>query len=71
MQPYVSQGNELISSPTNFETPETGDLIEIWDVRRQWIAKWTIDGSSIEGGVSGKILSILFYCFIINESVSH
>jgi WD repeat-containing protein 24 len=31
----------------------TGDAIEIWDVRRGWIAKWTVGGSTAEGGVSG------------------
>nr|GAT53244.1 predicted protein [Mycena chlorophos] len=29
-----------------------GDSVEIWDVRRGWIAKWTVRGSSIEGGVT-------------------
>ncbi|TDL29867.1 hypothetical protein BD410DRAFT_45075 [Rickenella mellea] len=29
-----------------------GDLIEIWDVRRPWIAKWSVDGSCVEGGVT-------------------
>jgi hypothetical protein len=30
-----------------------GDAAEIWDVRRSWIAKWSVMGSSIEGGVTG------------------
>jgi hypothetical protein len=30
-----------------------GDAVEIWDVRRGWIAKWTVRGSAIEGGVTG------------------
>lgn len=30
-----------------------GDAIEIWDVRRGWIAKWSVTGSAIEGGVTG------------------
>lgn len=30
-----------------------GDAAEIWDVRRSWIAKWSVIGSSIEGGVTG------------------
>ncbi|KAJ6623550.1 hypothetical protein B0H10DRAFT_2010419 [Mycena sp. CBHHK59/15] len=29
-----------------------GDAVEIWDARRGWIAKWTVRGSSIEGGVT-------------------
>lgn len=30
-----------------------GDAVEIWDVRRGWIAKWAISGSSVEGGITG------------------
>lgn len=33
----------------------SGDAVEIWDVRRGWIAKWTVAGSAIEGGVTGKL----------------
>ncbi|KAJ7125451.1 hypothetical protein C8R43DRAFT_1030196 [Mycena crocata] len=29
-----------------------GDAVEIWDVRRGWIAKWSVRGSAIEGGVT-------------------
>ncbi|KAJ7285734.1 hypothetical protein C8J57DRAFT_1446565 [Mycena rebaudengoi] len=29
-----------------------GDAVEIWDVRRGWIAKWTVRGSAVEGGVT-------------------
>ncbi|KAJ8496901.1 hypothetical protein ONZ45_g12266 [Pleurotus djamor] len=29
-----------------------GDPIEIWDVRRGWIAKWSVNGSASEGGVT-------------------
>lgn len=32
----------------------SGDMIEIWDVRREWIAKWRVLGSGREGGVTGK-----------------
>jgi hypothetical protein len=31
----------------------SGDGVEIWDVRRGWIAKWAIGESAVEGGVSG------------------
>jgi hypothetical protein len=31
-----------------------GDVVEIWDVRRGWIAKWSVTGSAVEGGVTGK-----------------
>ncbi|KAF8813412.1 hypothetical protein BYT27DRAFT_7158298 [Phlegmacium glaucopus] len=29
-----------------------GDSVEIWDVRRGWIAKWSVAGSAVEGGIS-------------------
>lgn len=31
----------------------TGDAVEIWDVRKPWIAKWAICNSAVEGGVTG------------------
>lgn len=30
-----------------------GDPVEVWDVRRGYIAKWSVPGSSVEGGVTG------------------
>lgn len=30
-----------------------GDPVEIWDVRRGWIAKWCVTGSATDGGVTG------------------
>ena len=30
-----------------------GETVEIWDVRRGWIAKWTVDTSVCDGGVTG------------------
>jgi hypothetical protein len=30
-----------------------GDAVEIWDVRKGWIAKWAVGGSAVEGGVAG------------------
>jgi WD40 repeat protein len=32
---------------------DIGNAVEIWDVRRGYIAKWQVGGSAIEGGVSG------------------
>ena len=29
--------------------------VEIWDVRREWIAKWSVTGSALEGGASGEL----------------
>ncbi|THV00375.1 hypothetical protein K435DRAFT_854840 [Dendrothele bispora CBS 962.96] len=31
-------------------TAGVGDAVEIWDVRRSWIAKWTVPGSVVDGG---------------------
>lgn len=30
-----------------------GETVEIWDVRRGWLAKWTVDTSVSDGGVTG------------------
>jgi hypothetical protein len=29
------------------------DPLEIWDVRRPWIAKWSVDRNGASGGISG------------------
>lgn len=43
------------SEPKNLTSASgVGDSVEIWDVRRGWIAKWSVTGSAGEGGVSGK-----------------
>ncbi|KAG6830919.1 hypothetical protein H0H87_006752 [Tephrocybe sp. NHM501043] len=34
------------------KTSVGGDAVEIWDVRRGWIPKWSVTGSAIEGGVT-------------------
>ncbi|KAH7923852.1 hypothetical protein BV22DRAFT_1067906 [Leucogyrophana mollusca] len=33
-------------------TGAAGDAIEIWDVRRGWVAKWIVEAPSSEGGVT-------------------
>ncbi|KAI6155834.1 hypothetical protein BKA82DRAFT_1008041 [Pisolithus tinctorius] len=33
----------------------SGDSVEIWDVRRGWVAKWTVDASVSEGGVTDAV----------------
>jgi WD repeat-containing protein 24 len=33
---------------------DIGNAVEIWDVRRGYIAKWQVGGSAIEGGVAGR-----------------
>ena len=42
-------------------TVENGDPVEIWDVRRGYLAKWVLPGSSIEGGVTGKLNVVYLY----------
>ncbi|KAJ7271881.1 hypothetical protein B0H12DRAFT_1298457 [Mycena haematopus] len=56
----VSAPNSLTSSSGAVSTSKegrergsgVGDAVEIWDARRGWIAKWTVRGSAIEGGVT-------------------
>lgn len=58
---HGSGGSELsLTSSAQYETQGSGDRIEIWDVRRPWIAKWTVDGSGAEGGVSGEEMRSFF-----------
>ena len=48
-----------------------GDSIELWDVRRAWIAKWVAEKAHADGGVSGTAFffritcgqSIFNFCF--------
>ncbi|KAF9475478.1 hypothetical protein BDN70DRAFT_883675 [Pholiota conissans] len=40
----AGEGKALFSS--------SGDAVEIWDVRRGWIAKWRVTGSASEGGAT-------------------
>ena len=42
-----------------------GDSVEIWDVRRGWIAKWSVTGSAAEGGISGKRVIPFFQSYNI------
>ena len=44
-----------------------GDAVEVWDVRRGWIAKWSVTGSAVEGGVTGACyfpISPAYFLFI-------
>ncbi|KAF9532667.1 hypothetical protein CPB83DRAFT_867467 [Crepidotus variabilis] len=38
-------------------SPLSCDAIEIWDVRRGWIGKWSVVGSGVEGGISDMAFS--------------
>ena len=42
------------------------DAVEIWDVRRSWLPKWSVSGTSVEGGVTGTQYSIMVRCRILN-----
>ena len=59
---------DKLSIPTISEPKSSaagvGDSVEIWDVRRGWIAKWSVTGSAGEGGVSGKRAYIFFQVVI-------
>ena len=68
--PSGSPNPEHIDTHETAKTPERhstktsntsglGDSVEIWDVRRQYVAKWAVRGSAYEGGVTGKPLNYL------------
>ena len=47
-------GPKPLFEPTVSQTRNgVGDSVEIWDVRRQFIAKWLLNNSAVEGGVTG------------------
>lgn len=39
------------------------DTVEIWDVRRGWIAKWAIGNSTSEGGIAGPLRLVCYLCY--------
>jgi hypothetical protein len=55
-------GKDKLSVPavTETKTPpalnSVGDSVEIWDVRRGWLAKWSVNKSAVEGGVTGMLI---------------
>jgi uncharacterized protein (DUF2147 family) len=40
-------------TPDDKHSTSTGDAVEIWDVRRGWIGKWSLTGTAGDGGVNG------------------
>ena len=36
-----------------------GNELEIWDVRRGWVNKWSIEGGAAEGGISGEHMRLI------------
>ncbi|KAH0832273.1 hypothetical protein J3R83DRAFT_13266 [Lanmaoa asiatica] len=45
-----------------------GETVEIWDVRRGWIAKWTVDTSVSEGGVTDAVFRDSHALFVQHAS---
>jgi WD repeat-containing protein 24 len=54
---YATKGKLNIPTVPEPKASRVGDSVEIWDVRRGWIAKWSVTGSAGEGGVSGRAVS--------------
>lgn len=52
-----------VSDPKDADSQSgsVGEAVEIWDVRRGWIAKWTVDTNAADGGVTGTYSPCLWY----------
>jgi len=35
-----------------------GEVLEIWDVRREWLAKWSVPRASADGSIAGRLANI-------------
>ena len=53
-EPLSAGEDEKVAQATNSRT--VGDPVEIWDVRRGYVAKWALRGSAVEGGVTGQCM---------------
>ena len=51
-------GGDGTATPGGRSKGEGSDPVEIWDVRRGYIAKWVVTGSAVEGGVTGSSVSL-------------
>ncbi|KAJ7905612.1 hypothetical protein B0H14DRAFT_3079020 [Mycena olivaceomarginata] len=49
---WLGESRDTKHAPKQERGSGVGDAVEIWDARRGWIAKWTVRGSAIEGGVT-------------------
>ncbi|KLO18063.1 WD40 repeat-like protein [Schizopora paradoxa] len=47
-------GSDVTPSASDFHS---GSTIEVWDVRRSWLAKWTIQNNHQEGGVTDMLFA--------------
>jgi len=48
-----SKSSSMSLSEQQHSTNPISDAVEIWDVRRSWLPKWSVSGTSVEGGVTG------------------
>ncbi|KAF5384753.1 hypothetical protein D9757_006263 [Collybiopsis confluens] len=44
------KGDVTPTGSSKTSSDHVGDAAEIWDVRRSWIAKWSVQGSAVQGG---------------------
>ncbi|KAG1739394.1 uncharacterized protein EDB91DRAFT_1134938 [Suillus paluster] len=50
---FISASSSVTDATKDKDSKGNGaDAVEIWDVRRGWIAKWTVEASASEGGVT-------------------
>ncbi|KAG0696924.1 hypothetical protein DFH29DRAFT_812461 [Suillus ampliporus] len=50
---FISATTSVTDATKDKDSKSNGaDTVEIWDVRRGWIAKWTVEASASEGGVT-------------------
>jgi hypothetical protein len=51
----LNQLSEQLTNNANANQRPVLDTVEIWDVRRSWLPKWSVSGTSAEGGVTGEL----------------
>lgn len=57
---------ESKSSSMSLSEQQHSDAVELWDVRRSWLPKWSVSGTSVEGGVTGTQYSAMVPHRILN-----
>ena len=57
---YATKDKLNLPTVSESKASGVGESVEIWDVRRGWIAKWSVTGSAGEGGVSGRAMFRFF-----------
>jgi len=61
-----SKLSSMSLSEQQHSTNPVSDAVEIWDVRRSWLPKWSVSGTSVEGGVTGIQYSTMVRHRILN-----